>query len=80
MTLTNYLEILYGILKFKWYYRLLKNNKACNDTLVKIEEGIDINSKNLDFLNELAVQKVHLTIAKLKEEIMDLVLCNSLEN
>lgn len=33
---------------------------------VKTAEGVDRSSKNIDFVNEVAVQNVHLTIAKLK--------------
>lgn len=33
---------------------------------VKTAEGVDRSSKNIDFVNEVAVQNIHLTIAKLK--------------
>ena len=35
---------------------------------VATEEGVDRSSKNLDFVNKVAVQNVHLTIAKLKSD------------
>lgn len=35
---------------------------------VKTAEGVDRSSKNIDFVNEVAVQNVHLTIAKLKKD------------
>ena len=35
---------------------------------VKTEDGVDRSSKNIEFVNEVAVQNVHLTIAKLKED------------
>lgn len=35
---------------------------------VKTEEGVDRSSKNIDFVNEVAVQNVHLTIARLKKD------------
>lgn len=35
---------------------------------VSTEEGVDRSSKNLTFVNEVAVQNVHLTIAKLKKD------------
>lgn len=35
---------------------------------VKTEEGEDRSSKNIDFVNKVAVQNVHLTIAKLKAD------------
>lgn len=35
---------------------------------VTTEEGVDRSSKNLTFVNEVAVQNVHLTIATLKEK------------
>lgn len=35
---------------------------------VSTEEGVDRSSKNLAFVNEVAVQNVHLTIAKLKKD------------
>lgn len=35
---------------------------------VETAEGVDRSSKNIDFVNEVAVQNVHLTIAKLKKD------------
>ena len=35
---------------------------------VETAEGVDRSSKNLDFVNQVAVQNVHLTIAKLKSD------------
>lgn len=35
---------------------------------VKTEEGVDRSSSNIDFVNQVAVQNVHLTIAKLKQD------------
>lgn len=35
---------------------------------VKTEEGVDRSSNNIDFVNQVAVQNVHLTIAKLKQD------------
>ena len=35
---------------------------------VKTAEGVDRSSKNIDFVNEVAVQNVHLTIARLKKD------------
>jgi len=35
---------------------------------VKTDEGVDRSSKNIDFVNKVAVQNVHLTIAKLKAD------------
>jgi len=35
---------------------------------VKTAEGIDRSSKNIDFVNEVAVQNVHLTISRLKAD------------
>jgi carbonic anhydrase len=35
---------------------------------VKTAEGVDRSSKNIDFVNEVAIQNVHLTINRLKNE------------
>ncbi len=35
---------------------------------VKTAEGVDRSSKNIDFVNEVAVQNVHLTISRLKAD------------
>lgn len=35
---------------------------------VHTEEGVDRSSKNIDFVNKVAVENVHLTIAKLKQD------------
>lgn len=35
---------------------------------VKTAEGVDRSSKNIDFVNEVAIQNVHLTIKRLKNE------------
>lgn len=35
---------------------------------VKTEEGADRSSSNIDFVNQVAVQNVHLTVAKLKQD------------
>lgn len=46
---------------------MLENIKpALNE--VKTGEGVDRSSKNIDFVNEVAVQNVHLTIARLKND------------
>ncbi len=44
---------------------MLDNIKPALDE-VKTAEGVDRSSKNSDFVNEVAIQNVHLTIAKLK--------------
>jgi len=36
--------------------------------LVTTEEGAERSSKNIDFVNEVAIQNVHLTISKLKKD------------
>jgi carbonic anhydrase len=46
---------------------MLENIKpALNE--VKTGEGVDRSSNNIDFVNEVAVQNVHLTIARLKND------------
>lgn len=35
---------------------------------VKTDEGVDRSSSNIDFVNQVAIQNVHLTIAKLKQD------------
>jgi len=35
---------------------------------IKTEEGVDRSSSNIDFVNQVAVQNVHLTVAKLKQD------------
>lgn len=46
---------------------MLDNIKPALDE-VKTAEGVDRSSKNIDFVNEVAVQNVHLTIARLKKD------------
>lgn len=46
---------------------MLYNIKPALDE-VKTAEGVDRSSKNIDFVNEVAVQNVHLTIARLKKD------------
>mgnify|MGYP001064244484 CR=1 FL=1 len=35
---------------------------------VKTEEGVDRSSSNIDFVNQVAIQNTHLTVAKLKKD------------
>ncbi len=46
---------------------MLDNIKLALDE-VKTAEGVDRSSKNIDFVNEVAVQNVHLTITRLKKD------------
>ena len=46
---------------------MLNNIKPAMES-VKTDEGIDRSSGNIDFVNEVAIQNTHLTVAKLKQD------------